>query len=132
SAAAALIAPIDDLGVQFALDDFGTGYSSLASIKRFPLATVKIHQSFVADLGTGDNSGSVAAAIIAGAHPFGKRVVAEGVETEQAATALARLGCDHLQGHFCSRPLRAVAFTRFLALAAARRRPVLAVAAGGS
>ena len=133
AAAAALIVPIDAMGVGFALDDFGTGYSSLASIKRLPLSTVKIHESFVADLGGGgDDSGSVAAAIIAGAHAFGKRVVAEGVETEKQATALARLGCDHIQGHFCSRPLRAAAFTRFLAFAEARRRPVLArVAASG-
>jgi EAL domain-containing protein (putative c-di-GMP-specific phosphodiesterase class I) len=131
SAAAALIAPLREMGVGFALDDFGTGYSSLASIKRYPLSTVKIHQSFVADLGTADDAGSVAAAIIAGAHAFGKRVVAEGVETETQARALARLGCDHLQGHFCSLPLRAVAFTRFLGHAAARQRPVLAVAGGG-
>ena len=130
STAAALIAPVHEMGVQFALDDFGTGYSSLASIKRYPLSTVKIHQSFVVDLGTSDDTGSVAAAIIAGAHAFGKRVVAEGVETELQAAALARLGCDHLQGHFCGSPLRAVAFTRFLRLAAARQRPVLARAAG--
>jgi len=132
SGSAAHIAPLDAMGVQFALDDFGIGYSSLASIKRFPLSTVKIHQSFVADLGTSDDSGSVAAAIIAGAHAFGKRVVAEGVETNQHAVALARLGCDHLQGHFCSRPLRPAAFTRFLALSATRQKPVLTVAAEGS
>jgi diguanylate cyclase (GGDEF)-like protein len=131
SPAAALIAPLHELGVAFALDDFGTGHSSLAAIKRFPLSTVKIHQSFVEDLGAGDDSGSVAAAIIAGAHAFGKRVVAEGVETEQHATALARLGCDHIQGHFCSRPLRAAAFTRFLGRVAAKRRPVLTKVAGG-
>jgi EAL domain-containing protein (putative c-di-GMP-specific phosphodiesterase class I) len=58
-------------------------------------------------------------------------VVAEGVETEQHATALARLGCDHIQGHFCSRPLRAAAFTRFLGRVAAKRRPVLTKVAGG-
>ena len=126
SGCAAMIAPLDAIGVQFALDDFGTGYSSLASIKRFPVSTVKIHQSFVADLGKGDDSASVAAAIIAGAHAFGKRVVAEGVETHQHAVALARLRCDHLQGHFCSRPLRAAAFTRFLALSGTRQKSVLA------
>ena len=97
-----LIEPLHEMGVSFALDDFGTGYSSLASIKRFPLATVKIDRTFVADLGADDESGSVAAAIIATAHALRKRVVAEGVETERQAAILARLGCDHLQGHFCS------------------------------
>ena len=131
SQAAAMLAPLDAMGVSLALDDFGRGYSSLAAIKRFPVSRIKIDQSFVADVGTGNDSGSVAAAIIAAAHGLGKRVVAEGVETEQHATALARLGCDHLQGHFCGRPLRAADFTRFLTVARARAKPVLARAAGG-
>ena len=61
----------------------------------------------------------MAAAIIAGAHALRKRVVAEGVETERQATILARLGCDHLQGHFCSRPLSAGNFAQFFVLAGA-------------
>jgi diguanylate cyclase (GGDEF)-like protein len=132
SQATAMLAPLAELGVSFALDDFGRGYSSLAALKRFPISRVKIHQSFVADLGAGDHSESVAGAIIAMAHGLGKRVVAEGVETESQAAGLARLGCDHFQGHFCGRPLRAADFTRFLSVAAARERPVLARAAGGA
>jgi len=124
---AALLEPLHEMGVSFGLDDFGTGYSSLACIKRFPLATIKIDRAFVADLGADDESGSVAAAIIAGAHALRKRVVAEGVETERQAMILARLGCDHLQGHFCSRPLSAGNFAQFFVLAgAAAARPPLA------
>ena len=103
------------MGVSFALDDFGTGYSSLASIRRFPVSTVKIDGTFVGDLRADDESGSVAAAIIATAHALRKRVVAEGVETETQAAILARLGCDQLQGHFCSPPLRPRVFAAFLA-----------------
>jgi EAL domain-containing protein (putative c-di-GMP-specific phosphodiesterase class I) len=125
---AALLEPLHEMGVSFSVDDFGTGYSSLACIKRFPLATIKIDRTFVADLGADDGSGSVAAAIIAGAHSLRKRVVAEGVETERQATILARLGCDHLQGHFCSRPLSAGNFAQFfvLARAVAAKKPALA------
>ena len=125
---AALLEPLHELGVTFSLDGFGTGYSSLACIKRFPLATIKIDRTFVADLDADDESGSVAAAIIAGAHALRKRVVAEGVEKERQATILARLGCDHLQGHFCSRPLSAQNFAQFFVLAGAdaTRKPPLA------
>ncbi len=119
SASAAMLEPMHAMGVSFALDDFGTGYSSLASIKRFPVSTVKIDRTFVADLRTDDESGSVAAAVIATAHALRKRVVAEGVETETQAAILARLGCDHLQGHFCSPPLRPRVFAQFLASASA-------------
>jgi diguanylate cyclase (GGDEF)-like protein len=132
SQAAAGLKPLDALGVSLALDDFGRGYSSLAAIKRFPISRIKIDQSFVAELGGGNDAASVAAAIIATAHGLGKRVVAEGVETERHANVLARLGCDHLQGHFCGRPLRAADFTRFLSLADSRARPMLARAVGGS
>ncbi len=125
SAAAALLEPLHAMGVTFGLDDFGTGYSSLASIKRFPLSTIKIDRTFVADLGADDESGSVAAAIIATAHALRKRVVAEGVETERQAAILARLGCDHLQGHFCSRPLDPRNFAQFFVLAGANRKPLL-------
>ena len=122
SQATAMMAPLDALGVSFALDDFGRGYSSLAALKRFPMSRIKIDQSFVADLVKRGDAESVAGAIIAMAHGLGKRVVAEGVETEWHAAALVRLGCDHFQGHFCGRPLRAADFTRFLNVAAARER----------
>jgi diguanylate cyclase (GGDEF)-like protein len=124
-AAATLLEPLHAMGVTFSLDDFGTGYSSLASVKRFPLATIKIDRTFIADLSADDESGSVAAAVIATAHALRKRVVAEGVETERQAAILARLGCDHLQGHFCSRPLDARTFARFFVHAEATRKPVL-------
>jgi diguanylate cyclase (GGDEF)-like protein len=119
NAHAANLGPLHALGVSFALDDFGTGYSSLASIRRFPVSTVKIDRTFVADLRADDESGSVAAAVIATAHALRKRVVAEGVETETQAAILARLGCDQLQGHFCSPPLRPRVFASFLATSGA-------------
>jgi len=111
---AAMLNELHALGITLGLDDFGTGYSSLAYVKRFPMRTVKIDRTFITDLGAADGSGAIAAAIIAMAHALQRRVVAEGVETERQAAILARLGCDHIQGFYYSRPLAVPMLAEFV------------------
>jgi EAL domain-containing protein (putative c-di-GMP-specific phosphodiesterase class I) len=125
SGVAAMLDELRALGITIGLDDFGTGYSSLAYLQRFPIRTVKIDRTFVTDLNSEDGTGAIAAAIVAMAHALEKQVVAEGVETERQAAILTRLGCDHLQGHYYSRPLTAALLAEFVtkAMAGAARRP---------
>ena len=107
------------MGIALSLDDFGTGYSSLAYLRSFPLKTVKIERSFVADLGMSADAGAIATAIIAMAHALGKQVVAEGVETNKQVAILSRMKCDQIQGYHFSRPLTPTEFARFFTEAAA-------------
>jgi EAL domain-containing protein (putative c-di-GMP-specific phosphodiesterase class I) len=108
------LAKLKDAGVKLAIDDFGTGFSSLEYLRRFPLDTLKIDQSFVRDTANLDGAALVSS-IVALAHWLRLRVVAEGVETEPQMTFLQRLGCDNMQGFLFSRPLPAEQFKRLLA-----------------
>ncbi|HTK00608.1 MAG TPA: EAL domain-containing protein [Bordetella sp.] len=103
------------LGVRLSLDDFGTGYSSLSYLNRFPLDRLKIDQAFVRDMIDTPADVAVVKAIIELGHELGLRVVAEGVESEQEAQTLRRIGCDQLQGYLYGRPMPGAQFPAWVA-----------------
>ncbi len=98
---------LKDMGVQLALDDFGTGYSSLSYVKRFPIASLKIDQSFVRNLGSAKDTddASIVSAVINMGKSLHMRVVAEGVETLAQLAYLQNQGCPVGQGHYFSGPV---------------------------
>jgi diguanylate cyclase (GGDEF)-like protein len=107
---AATLQKLSAMGVHISIDDFGTGYSSLSYLRRFPLDKLKIDRSFIRDLMTNPDDGSIVRAIISLAHSLRLRVVAEGVETIEQLNVLRELGCDQYQGFYCSPAVPADAF----------------------
>ncbi|MDD5754065.1 MAG: bifunctional diguanylate cyclase/phosphodiesterase, partial [Methylococcales bacterium] len=103
------------MGIHLSIDDFGTGYSSLSYLKRFPIDTLKIDQSFVKDITTDVDDNAIASTIIAMAHNLRLKVIAEGVETQEQADVLQEKGCDEVQGYFFSRPLTEKGMCQLLA-----------------
>ena len=92
-------------GIGIALDDFGTGYSSLGQLDRLPVDTVKIDRGFVAPLPGDAGRLAIVNAMLTLARTLGKRVVAEGIETEAQANLLRSLGCAIGQGYRFDKPL---------------------------
>ncbi|MBF0380241.1 MAG: EAL domain-containing protein [Magnetococcales bacterium] len=103
-----------DLDLSISMDDFGTGYSSLSYLKKFPIHTLKIDQSFVRDLTIDSDDAAIVSAIVSMAKSLKLRVVAEGVETVEQLEFLKNIGCQELQGYLISRPIPAEEFSRFL------------------
>lgn len=89
-----------ETGVRIAIDDFGTGYSSLNYLHRLPIHTLKVDQSFVKAIRSGDDGACIVNAIVAMAHGLKLEIVAEGVETDEQLEYLRSLGCHQVQGFF--------------------------------
>ena len=113
--AARTLAQLKTLGLRLAIDDFGTGYSSLSYLMRFPLDTLKIDRSFLAEVPEDAEQTTLFRAILAMAKSLGLRVVAEGVERPEQAAFLEEEGCDLLQGHLISEPLTSQELAKLLA-----------------
>lgn len=110
----ALLTRLRALGVKISLDDFGTGYSSLSYLKRFPVDTLKIDQSFVRDIATNPDSAAIIKAIISLGHNLNLTVLAEGIETEEHFQFLLKHGCNEGQGYLMSKPVTNHAFIKLL------------------
>ena len=102
------------MGVKISIDDFGTGYSSLNYLKRFPIDTLKIDQSFISELNTDPDDAAIVTAIITLAHALKLNVIAEGVETQEQLEFLRGLSCDEVQGFLFAKGIPAEEFTELL------------------
>ena len=95
------------LGIRFALDDFGTGYSSLTYLRKLPVQSLKIDQSFVRDMLADPDDLGIVEGVIQLASTFQLESVAEGVETPRHARRLRDMGCHVAQGYGIARPMPA-------------------------
>ena len=110
-----IILDCQQLGVAFALDDFGTGYSSLTYLKQLPAQVLKIDRSFVLDMLEDDDDRAILDGVIRLAGAFKRGVIAEGVETQDHARALLKLGCDLGQGYAIAKPMPPAAMDEWMA-----------------
>jgi len=112
--ASSLLEKFRQQGIHISIDDFGTGYSSLNYLKRLPIDTLKIDQSFIRNIQKDKNDKIIVNTIIAMAHGLEFSVIAEGVENSYQRDYLKEMNCDMFQGYHFGRPLSADAFEKLL------------------
>lgn len=103
-AATSVFRKLKDLGAALAFDDFGAGFSCLTNVRKYDFDFIKIDKSFAEDL-VGDGDGAkIVGALTAMGRDLGLKVIIEGIESEEAATTAAALGCTYGQGFALGRP----------------------------
>jgi diguanylate cyclase (GGDEF)-like protein/PAS domain S-box-containing protein len=112
--AVATMRELQAIGVNLSIDDFGTGYSSLSALKTFPVARLKIDQSFVRNLPYDANDRGIATAVISLGQKLNMKVIAEGVETDAQLAFLTDNKCDQIQGYHFSKPVGSEAIASML------------------
>ncbi|MEZ5246369.1 MAG: bifunctional diguanylate cyclase/phosphodiesterase [Acidimicrobiales bacterium] len=110
STARAVLSALGELGVGIAIDDFGTGHSSLARLRRLPVTSLKIDQSFVSTMMVSEDDEAIVTAVSHLGRALDLIVVAEGVEDDAVRDHMVarQLPIDRLQGYGIARPMPAV------------------------
>ncbi|MEJ2620647.1 MAG: EAL domain-containing protein [Candidatus Thiodiazotropha sp.] len=103
------------LGFTLSIDDFGTGVSSLYRLKRLPVTTLKIDQSFIQNIEHDEQDRSIICTVIAMGKSLGLNILAEGVENHRQLHYLCEIGCDEGQGHLFAKPKPPMVITELLA-----------------
>lgn len=105
---------LSQLGVNLWLDDFGTGYSSLSVLKRLPVNAIKIDRTFIPDISSDPETLVLVQAIMSLAHTLNRKVIGEGIETQDQAAFLRARGCHMGQGYLFQKPVNAAEFEHIL------------------
>ena len=100
-----LIQECKNNGIAFALDDFGTGFASLSYLKRLPIDTIKIDQSFIRNMFEDPEDITLLEGLIGLTKSLNRKVIAEGIETEKHGGMLIELGCNYGQGYYIAKPM---------------------------
>ena len=107
-----MIAEIKELGLSLSIDDFGSGFSSLNLLRELPINVLKIDKSFLAESDTSEKSRIIIRNIVRMSQDLHVENVCEGVEQEEQASFLRRIGCRYGQGYLFSRPVPENVFFR--------------------
>lgn len=102
------------IGVKISLDDYGVGQTSLGRLKMLPIDELKLDKCFILKLDESEKDQFIVESTITLGHQLGFSVVAEGVETAGSLELLKSMKCDHVQGYYLSRPLKADVFEQWL------------------
>ncbi len=115
--------PLKEAGVALGLDDFGVGYSSLRYLRRFQLDFLKIHRSFVGELGTNSANEAIVEQVVNLAHALEIATIADGVDSVAQDTMVRSMRCEYATGELYGGVMTTEAIDQLVGGGSVRTRP---------
>jgi EAL domain-containing protein (putative c-di-GMP-specific phosphodiesterase class I)/ActR/RegA family two-component response regulator len=98
------VASLRRLGFRIAIDDLGAGCAGLAGFALLEPDVVKLDMALVRGLDREPTKWTLVRTMISVCKELGILAIAEGIETSGERYALARAGCDLMQGYLFAKP----------------------------
>jgi diguanylate cyclase (GGDEF)-like protein/PAS domain S-box-containing protein len=93
-------------GAELVLDDFCVGYSSLIYLGRLPFESVRIDRALLdGNNGSDATASGMLRAVTAMTHELGRKVIVQGVETDEDVGYLRSIECEYGQGFYYGDPI---------------------------
>lgn len=96
---------LKELKFLISLDDFGTGFSALKLLTEMPVDVLKLDKDFLKKGQTTRREQIVLEHVVSMSQNLDIKVVSEGVETNEQADFLTKIGCNLAQGYLFARPM---------------------------
>lgn len=110
------IARFREKGFSFSLDDYGSGYSTVIYMAEMDTKLVKIDSTILWNAMKNKKYYTVLENCVRLIYCFDKECLVEGVETEEMANVLKRLGVDYFQGYYYCKPKSEEDILKFLSI----------------
>ena len=109
-----IIQRLKEKGIKVLRDDFGIGFSNIANLSHIPFDIRKLDKSFVDNIVSDPKAREVCRVLIELGRASGKRVIAEGADSEPQVRLLCQFGCDEIQGYYFAKPRSSENFNKLL------------------
>ena len=104
----------EEEGIELSLDDFGTGYSNLSRLLAMPVDLIKFDRTMLVKAFETEEGRVVFERTVDLIHELGRKIVSEGVETEEQAAFVKSLGIEYIQGFYYAKPMPKERYLEFL------------------
>ena len=99
------IRQLRELGFKVSIDDLGLEYTSLSNLSQYDVDYIGIHKSLIEDILESERTQNMIQGLIDFCKKIEVETIVDGIDSQEKADLLKKLGVDRLKGSFYGKPV---------------------------